>query len=124
MLQIDKNYLSLYSVDQIPKDAYDLTLDQLNIQDGFMLSLKFLFLVKYENEMKSIESADCKDLNDLYVLLLTELGLQSCQLWIDHLQVCAPQYPALALSTYFNLPVEIEVKKVVPSYCCSLGYCN
>lgn len=93
-------------------EDYSKTMDSLRIQNGFVLSLSYLFSVHYEDEIITIETTDCKDMNDFYVLLLHELKLPSLQLIINSKKVPTLQYPSQPFSAYFKNYVHIEVKPV------------
>lgn len=93
-------------------EDYKKTMDSLGIHNGFVLSLSYQFSVHYEDEIITIETTDCKDMNDFYVFLLHELKLPSLQLLIDSKKVPTLQYPSQSFSTYFKNDVRIEVKPV------------
>ena len=67
----------------------------------------------FEEEIYVIESSDCKDLNDFYVLICQELNLPSLQLFINEQLAPTLQYPPIPLQQYFCCETSIVVKRVL-----------
>lgn len=121
-MKLHKNYLTLNNVTKIRKEDESKSLQELGICNNFILSLSLVFRIQYEDEYIELESLDCKDLNDLYVLVCNELNIQSFKLFIDSKRVSAMQYPPVPLQTYLEKDVPISITKVLELSVFYVGY--
>ena len=121
-LKLHRRFLSLNNITKIKKEDECKSLQELGICHHFILSLSLVFEIQDDDKCIELESPNCKDLNDLYVLIYNELNVQSFKLYINSKLVPAMQYPPVPLQTYLARNVPISITRVMKQTLYYVGY--